>query len=60
MNTTECNRNGIQRTLISHQDGIDFAGHIPLLVQNQRQMQVIEETSRGVGLRINQTKTRIL
>ncbi|CAH2282124.1 Hypothetical predicted protein [Pelobates cultripes] len=58
------NRNGIQWTLWSQLDDLDFADNLTLLSHSQQQMQekisVLAATSAQVGLIIHKEKTKIL
>ena len=54
--STDGRRNGIQWTLLTQLDDLDFAHDIALLPQNHRQMQrktnILNGTARRVGLKI--------
>ena len=62
--TTAGRKNGIQWTLWSQLDDLDFADDLALLSHNHQQMQnkttLLANTSLGVGLRINHKKTNIM
>ena len=62
--TTQGKRNGIQWTLWSQLDDLDFADDLALLSHKHQQMQdkvnVLQETSRKVGLNIHKGKTKLL
>ncbi len=62
--STSERRNGIQWTLWSQLDDLDFADDLPLLSHSQQQMQektsVLAATSAQVGLIIHKEKTKIL
>ena len=61
---TSQGKNGIQWTLWSQLDDLDFADDLALLSHSHEQMQrkttSLEETSAQVGLKINEGKTKIL
>ncbi|KAK7090431.1 hypothetical protein V1264_010229 [Littorina saxatilis] len=62
--STNNRRNGIQWTLWSQLDDLDFADDLALLSHNQQQMQektdILTATSSQVGLNIHKDKTKIL
>ena len=62
--TTAGKNNGIQWTLWTQLDDLDFADDIALLSHNKRQMQdkttLLAATSAGIGLQINQEKTELM
>ncbi|KAK7095931.1 hypothetical protein V1264_005285 [Littorina saxatilis] len=62
--STNNRRNGIQWTLWSQLDDLDFADDLTLLSHNQQQMQektdILTATSSQVGLNIHKDKTKIL
>ncbi|GFR70006.1 reverse transcriptase SR3-left [Elysia marginata] len=62
--TTQGRNNGIQWTLTTHLDNLDFADDIALLYHNNRQMQDktshLELTSAQTGLKINTKKTELM
>ena len=62
--TTEGRNNGIQWTLTTQLDDLDFADDLALLSHNHRQMQEktsrLETTSARTGLRINKKKTEVM
>ena len=62
--TTEQGKNGIQWTLWTQLEDLDFADDIALLSHTQQQMQAkmdrMAEVAGGVGLRINKGKSTIL
>jgi len=65
MKTTTTDRNnGIQWTLATQLDDLDFADDLALLSHSQKQMQEktthLETTSAGTGLNINKKKTELL
>ncbi|XP_062607133.1 uncharacterized protein LOC134268912 [Saccostrea cucullata] len=65
MRTTTSGRNhGIQRTLLTQFDDIDFADDFVLLSHNHSQMQDkttrLATTSTGTGLKINSKKTKLM
>jgi len=61
---TRGRKNGIQWSISTQLDDLDFADDIALLAHNHRQMQektdIIEQTSRNIGLKINKGKSKIL
>ena len=62
--TTTGRNNGIQWTLWTQLDDLDFADDLALLSHNQSQMQdkttLLETTSAGTGLKINRKKTELM
>ncbi|KAL3866275.1 hypothetical protein ACJMK2_043583 [Sinanodonta woodiana] len=62
--TTNWRRNGIQWTLWSQLEDLDFADDLALLSHSQQQMQektnILAATSAQVGLNIHKDKTKIL
>ena len=62
--TTTRRNNGIQWTLWTQLDDLDFADDLVLLSHNHRQMQdkttLLETTSAGAGLKINRKKTELM
>lgn len=62
--TTEGKQNGIQWTITTMLEDLDFADDIALLSHNHKQMQektdLMDTTSRNIGLRINKNKTKVL
>ncbi|KAL3874125.1 hypothetical protein ACJMK2_037180 [Sinanodonta woodiana] len=62
--TTNGRRNGIQWTLRSQLEDLDFADDLALLSHSQQQMQdktnILAATSTQVGLNIQKDKTKIL
>ena len=62
--STEGRNNGIQWTLVSQLNDLDFADDIALLSHNHRQMQektnILDRTSKSLGLKINKEKTKVL
>ena len=62
--TTEGRNNGIQWTLTTQLDDLDFADDLALLSHNHRQMQEktsqLETTSARTGLKINKKKTEVM
>ena len=62
--TTEQGKNGIQWTLWTQLEDLDFADYIALLSHTQQQMQAktdrMAEAAGSVGLRINKGKSKIL
>ena len=62
--TTTGRNNGIQWTLWTHLDDLDFADDLALLSHNHSQMQTkttfLETTSAGTGLKINRKKTKLM
>ena len=60
--TTTGRNNGIQWTLWTQLDDLDFADDLALLSHNHSQMQdktnLLETTSAGTGLKINRKKNR--
>ena len=65
MKTTITGRNnGIQWTLWTHLDDLDFADDLALLSHNHSQMQdkttLLETTSAGTGIKINRQKTELM
>ena len=62
--TTNGRRNGIQWTLWSQLEDLDFADDLALLSHSQQQMQdktnILAATSAQVGLNIHKDKTKIL
>lgn len=62
--TTTGRNNGIQWTLLTQLDDLDFADDLALLSHNHRQMQdktsLLAATSAGTGLHINQKKTELM
>ena len=60
--TTEQRKNGIQWTLWTQLDDLDFADDLALLSHNHQQMQaktnILAETSSEVGLNIHEGKTK--
>ena len=62
--TTTGRNNGIQWTLLTQLDDLDFADDLALLSHNHSQMQDkttrLENASAGVGLKINRKKTELL
>ena len=62
--TTQGKNNGIQWTLMTQLDDLDFADDLALLSHNCRQMQektdCLETTSAKTGLRINKKKTEVI
>ena len=62
--TTTGRNNGIQWTLLTQLDDLDFADDLALLSHNHRQMQDktsrLAETSAGTGLSINLKKTELM
>ncbi|GFR68673.1 hypothetical protein ElyMa_003738400 [Elysia marginata] len=61
---TEGKQHGIQWTLTSQLEDLDFAGDVALLSRNQQQMQektaTLNTTSKSLGYNINKNKTKIL
>ena len=64
MKTTTGRDNGIQWTLWTQLDNLDFADDLALLSHNHSQMQdkttLLETTSAGIGLKINRKKTELM
>ena len=65
MKTTTTSRNsGIQWTLWTQLNDLDFADDLALLSHNHSQMQdkttLLETTSAGTGLKINRKKTELM
>lgn len=62
--TTEVRRNGIQWTLWTQLEDLDFADELALLLHNHHQLQekttLLAETSAQVGLNIHKGKTKIM
>ena len=62
--TTTGRNNGIQRTLWTQLDDLDFADDLALLSHNHSHMQdkttLLETTSAGTGLKINRKKTELM
>ena len=62
--TTTGRNNGIQWTLWTQLDDLDFADDLALLSHNHSQMQdkttLLETTSAGTGLKINRKKTELM
>ena len=62
--TTTGRNNGIQWTLWTQLDDLDFADDLALLSHNHSQMQdktsLLETTSAGTGLKINRKKTELI
>ena len=62
--TTTGRNNGIQRTLWTQLDDLDFADDLALLSHNHSQMQdkttLLETISAGTGLKINRKKTELM
>ena len=62
--TTTGRNNGIQRTLWTQLDDLDFADDLALLSHNNSQMQdkttLLETISAGTWLRINRKKTELM
>ncbi|XP_056017404.1 uncharacterized protein LOC130053827 [Ostrea edulis] len=62
--TTSGRNNGIQWTLLTQLDDLDFADDLALLSHNHSQMQDktthLETTSAGTGLKINLKKTELM
>ena len=62
--TTKGRKNGIQWSLWTQLDDLDFADDLALLSHNHNQMQdkttILATTSLGTGLRINRKKTNII
>ena len=62
--TTTGRNNGIQWTLWTQLDDLDFADDLALLSHNHSQMQdktaLLETTSAGTGFKINRKKTELL
>ena len=62
--TTTGRNNGIQWTLWTQLDDLDFADDLALLLHNHSQMQdkttLLETTSAGTGLKINRKKTELM
>ena len=62
--TTTGRNNGIQWTLWTQLDDLDFADDLALLSHNHSQMQdkttLLETTSAGAGLKINRKKTELM
>ena len=62
--TTTGRNNGIQWTLWTQLDDLDFADDLALLSRNHSQMQdkttLLETTSAGTGLKINRKKTELM
>ena len=62
--TTKGKNNGIQWTLLTQLDDLDFADDLALLSHNHTQMQekttCLETTSARTGLRINRVKTEMI
>lgn len=62
--TTAQRRNGIQWTLTTQLNDLDFADDLALLSHNRKQMQektnILADTSTQLGLNIHQGKTKIL
>ena len=62
--TTTGRNNGIQWTLWTQLDDVDFADDLALLSNNHSQMQdktsLLETTSAGTGLKINRKKTELM
>ena len=62
--TTTGRNNGIQWTLWTQLDDLDFADDLALLSHNHNQMQdkttLLETTSAGTGLKINRKKTELM
>ena len=62
--TTTGRNNGIQWTLWTQPDDLDFADDLALLSHNHSQMQdkttLLETTSAGTGLKINRKKTELM
>ena len=62
--TTTGRNNGIQWTLRTQLDGLDFADDLALLSHSHSQMQdkttVLETISAGTGLKINRKKTELM
>ena len=62
--TTTGRNNGIQWTLWTQLDDLDFADDLALLSHNHSQMQdkttLLEATSAGTGLKINRKKTELM
>ena len=62
--TTTGRNNGIQWTLWTQLDDLDFADDLPLLSHNYSQMQdkttLLETTSSGTGLKIDRKKTDLM
>ena len=62
--TTTGRNNGIQWTLWTQLDDLDFADDLALLSHNQTQILYkithLENTSAGLGLRINRRKTELM
>jgi hypothetical protein len=62
--STEGKRNGIQWTMWQQLDDLDFANDIALISSTQQQMQektsLLAETSIKLGLRPNESKTKVM
>jgi hypothetical protein len=62
--STEGKRNGIQWTMLQQLDDLDFADDIVLISSTQQQMQektfLLAETSINLGLRPNESKTKVM
>ena len=62
--TTTGRNNGVQWTLWTQLDDLDFADDLALLSHNHSQMQdkttLLETTSAGTGLKINRKKTELM
>ena len=62
--STEGKRNGIQWTMLQQLDDLDFADDIVLISSTQQQMQektfLLAETSIKLGLRPNESKTKVM
>ena len=62
--TTTGRNNGIQWTVWTQLDDLDFADDLALLSHNHSQMQdkttLLETTSAGTGLKINRKKTELM
>ena len=62
--TTEANRDGIQWTLTTRLEDLDFADGIALLSHNHQGMQAkvkrIAKISAKTGLRISKSKTKVM
>ena len=63
-NTTEKRKNGIQWTITTMLDDLDFADDIALLSHNHNQMQektdIMNTVSKNIGLKINRNKTKVI